>query len=241
MNELTELSRNCSSILKKDIQLPKKLRDPESCNISCDFGEKGTFRALCDLGSGVSLMPRKLAEQMNLVTKMKYTLVKLLLADRSVIKPQGVIEDVCVRVRGLILLCDFIVIEVDVDEEVPLILGRPFLATGDAWFGVKNKLVVFQVNGEKVILNMDKVMRQPAEPMQVQQVDLIEQCASEMFNAWVQKQDSIESDVNMELDPEYSDTLMECMAIDSWKDVVGNSHDESAIEESEESSVEKKS
>ena len=50
-------------------------------------------------------------------------------------------------------------IEVDVDEEVSLILGRPFLATGDAWFGVKDKVVVFQVNGERVILNMDKVIK----------------------------------------------------------------------------------
>ena len=53
------------------------------------------------------------------------------------------IEDVCVEVGGLILPCDFIVIEVDIDEKVPLILGRPFLATGDAWFGVKDKVVVF--------------------------------------------------------------------------------------------------
>ena len=105
---------------------------------------------------------------MNLVAKMKYTPVKLLLADCSVIKPQGVIEDVCIGVGGLILPCDFVVIKVDVDEKVPLILGKPFLATGDAWFGVKDKVIVFQVNGEKVILNMDKVMKQPAELMQVQ-------------------------------------------------------------------------
>ena len=88
VKEITELSAICSSILKKDTQLPKKLKDPGSCNIPCDFGERGTFRALCDLGSGVSLMPRKLAEQMNLVAEMKYTPVKLLLADRSVIKLQ---------------------------------------------------------------------------------------------------------------------------------------------------------
>ena len=59
-------------------------------------------------------------------------------------------------------------IEVDVEEEVPLILRRPFLATGDTWISVKDKVVVFQVNGERVILNMDKVMKQPAEPIQVQ-------------------------------------------------------------------------
>ena len=78
-------------------------------------------------------------------------------------------------------------IEVDVDEKVPLILGRPFLATGDAWIGVKDKVIVFQVNGERVILNMDKVIKQPAEPIQVQQVNFIEQYIFEIFETLVQK------------------------------------------------------
>ena len=84
---------------------------------------------------------------------------------------------------------------------------------------------------------MDKVMKQPAEPMQVQQVDLIEQCASKIFKAWVQKQDSIKGDADIESDPEYGDTLVECMVIDS-RNVVENSREESEIEESEEPSVE---
>ena len=92
-------------------------------------------------------------------------------------------------------------IEVDVDEEVPLILGRPFLSIGDAWIGVKDKVVVFQVNRERVILNMDKVMKQPAEPMQVQQVDFFEQYISEIFETLVQKQDSIEGDAKNEIRP----------------------------------------
>ena len=52
-----------------------------------------------------------------------------------------------------------------------------------------------------------------------------------MFKVWVQKQNSIESDEDIELDPEYGDTLVECMAIDSWKDVVEKSHKESSVEE----------
>ena len=38
-DELVELSAKCSSIIKKNIVLPKKLKDPESCTIPYSFGE----------------------------------------------------------------------------------------------------------------------------------------------------------------------------------------------------------
>ena len=149
-NDLVTISVRCSSLLKKDIQLSRKLKDPGSCDILCTFRDKGTFKALCDLGSRVSLMPKKIAKKLNIASEIKYTPVKLLLADRSMVKPQGVIENVCVDIREVILPCDFFIIDIEVDDKVPLILGRPFFTTGDAWIGVKDKIVVFQVNGEPV-------------------------------------------------------------------------------------------
>ena len=76
--------------------------------------------------------------------------------------------------------------DVEIDKATPLIIGRPFLATGDAWIGVKDKIVVLQVNGEKLVLNVDKAMQYPAEPVQVHQVDQIEQCVQEVMEALVQ-------------------------------------------------------
>ena len=72
----------------------------------------------------------------------------LQLADRSLVKTTSVIEDICVGVSKFILPADFIILDIEEDKEVPLILERPFMATGDAWLGVKDKVVVFQVNGE---------------------------------------------------------------------------------------------
>ncbi|RVW13696.1 hypothetical protein CK203_087177 [Vitis vinifera] len=59
--------------------------------------------------------------------------ITLSLADRSVKIPRGVIEDVLVQVDNFYYLVDFIVLDTDptVKEAnlVPIILGRPFLAT----------------------------------------------------------------------------------------------------------------
>lgn len=45
------------------------------------------------------------------------------LANRSIKKPRGVIEDVLVRVDKLIIRVDFVILDVDDDVEVPMILG----------------------------------------------------------------------------------------------------------------------
>lgn len=64
------------------------------------------------------------------------TIVSLQLADRSIAHPEGKIEDVLVKVDKFIFLVDFIVLDFEAGLEVPIILGRPFLATGQALIDV---------------------------------------------------------------------------------------------------------
>ena len=59
------------------------------------------------------------------------------MADRSLKYPRGVIEDVLVKVDKFIFPTDSIVLDMDEDNEIPIILGRPFLATGKAMIDVK--------------------------------------------------------------------------------------------------------
>jgi len=44
----------------------------------------------------------------------------------------GIICDVLVKVDTFIFQADFVILDCEVDFEVPIILGRPFLATGQA-------------------------------------------------------------------------------------------------------------
>ena len=51
-------------------------------------------------------------------------------AARSHAYPEGKIEDVPVKVDKFFFLVDFIVLDFEANKKVPIILGRPFLATG---------------------------------------------------------------------------------------------------------------
>ena len=65
------------------------------------------------------------------------TMVSLVMADRSIKHPRGIVEDVLVKVGGLIFPVDFIFLDMEEDKDILVILGRPFLATGGAIIDVK--------------------------------------------------------------------------------------------------------
>lgn len=48
-------------------------------------------------------------------------------ADPSVKRPYGIVEDVLVKIDKFVFPIDFVILEMPEDEEIPLILGRPFL------------------------------------------------------------------------------------------------------------------
>ena len=67
----------------------------------------------------------------------KSTTISLKPADRSYQHPQGVVENVIVKVGTFILPADFVILDMEEDDTVPIILGRPFLATGKAQINVQ--------------------------------------------------------------------------------------------------------
>ncbi|XP_009789701.1 uncharacterized protein [Nicotiana sylvestris] len=75
------------------------------------------------------------------------------LVDRSLVMPEGIIEDVLVRVGKFILPIDFIVIDYETDEEVPIIMGRPFLATGGALIDLREGKLKMRVGDEEITFN----------------------------------------------------------------------------------------
>ncbi|XP_062100421.1 uncharacterized protein LOC133806320 [Humulus lupulus] len=77
----------------------------------------------------INLMPMSVFKQLG-IREVRHTIVNLELADRSLAHPDGKIEDVLVRVDKFIFPADFIVLDYEMDREVPISLGRPFLATG---------------------------------------------------------------------------------------------------------------
>ena len=80
-------------------------------------------------------MPTSVFNKLNLGT-VKPTKMSLQMADRTFTYPRGIIEDVLVKVDKFIFSVDFVVLDMEEDKDVPLILGRPFLATGQALIDV---------------------------------------------------------------------------------------------------------
>jgi len=76
-------------------------------------------------------MPKVVFDQLNF-TQLKPTTMTLQLADSSVRHPTGIAEDVPVQIRGLFVPVDFVVLDMELTKESPLILGRPFLSTARA-------------------------------------------------------------------------------------------------------------
>ncbi|KAF7814830.1 uncharacterized protein G2W53_028799 [Senna tora] len=95
-------------------------------------------------------------------------------ADRSIAYPRGVIEDVLVKVDKFIFPADFIVLDYEEDREVPIILGRPFLATGRTIIDVQKGELKMRVQDEEVTFNVFKAMKLPDEPEECFKVNVIE-------------------------------------------------------------------
>ncbi|XP_070005466.1 uncharacterized protein [Nicotiana sylvestris] len=87
--------------------------------------------------------------------------MRLQIADRTMKRSLGILDDVLVRVDKFILPVNFVILNCEVDYEVPIILGRPFLATRKVLVDVEVRELTFWVGDEKVVFHMCKSMKQP--------------------------------------------------------------------------------
>ena len=129
------------------------MEDPGSFTIECTIGDYFVENALCDLGASINLMPLSFYNKMK-IGQMKPTSITLQMADISVSRPVGVVEDILVRVNEFVFPADFVILDMEEDKKVPLILGRPFLATGKALIDVDNGELTFRFNGESVTFSI---------------------------------------------------------------------------------------
>ena len=173
--ETVNLTEECSAILQR--KLPQKLKDPGSFTIPCTIGNAIFERALCDLGASINLMPLSIFKRLGL-GESRPTTVTLQLADRSLKHPRGVIEDVLVKVDKFIFPADFIVLDMEEDKEIPIILGRPFLATGRAMIDVQRGELKLRVQEDEVKFNVFEAVRHPAESDTCFMVEIVEAIVS---------------------------------------------------------------
>ncbi|GJZ93118.1 reverse transcriptase domain-containing protein [Tanacetum coccineum] len=157
------LNENYSAMLLK--KLPEKLGDPGKFLIPCDFPGMDVCHALADLGACINLMLLSIWKKLSL-PELTPTRMTLELADRSITRPKGVVEDVFVKVGKFHFPTDFVVVDFEADPRVPLILGRsflilgrPFLRTAHALVDVHDKKLTLRVGDEELIFNVESASK----------------------------------------------------------------------------------
>ena len=88
------------------------------------------------------------------------------------------IEDVLVKVDKFIFPTDFIVLDMEEDKEIPIILGRPFLATGKAMIVVQRGELKLRVQDNEVKFNVFVASRHLVESDACFMIETIEAIVS---------------------------------------------------------------
>ena len=176
------LTEHVSAIIQS--KYPVKYKDPGSPTIPVNIGGDCIDKALLDLGAGVNLMPYSVYQQLGL-GELKPTTITLSLADRSVKIPKGIVEDVLVKIDKFYYPVDFVVLDTEPSSSepnhVPIILGRPFLATANAIINCRNGIMQLTFGDMTLELNIFHLKDNPklleTENHSTYEVVSIDQCA----------------------------------------------------------------
>ncbi|XP_059292050.1 uncharacterized protein LOC132045471 [Lycium ferocissimum] len=144
-HEIMNLTHRVSSIITSTIIQSKG--DLGAFTIPCYIGLHAFARALCDNRASINLMPLAIFKQSGLGMP-RPTSMQLQMADRSMKKPIGVIDDVLVQLGKFMLPVDFVILDCKVDKDIRIILGRPFLAMGRALMDSEKNKIKLRVNDE---------------------------------------------------------------------------------------------
>ncbi|XP_015947337.1 uncharacterized protein LOC107472328 [Arachis duranensis] len=184
--ETVLLTEECSAVIQRGI--PPKLKDPGGFVVSCTIGKTILNKALCDLGASINLMPLSMMRKLD-IEELKPTRMSLVMADRSIKTPNGIVENLLVKVGEFIFPADFVILDTEEEGSDSIILGRPFLHTARAIIDVEKGEMIFRVHNEQMIINVFKSMQNIPEQEDYVKVDMIESLVEEMLEENSQEQE----------------------------------------------------
>ena len=106
-------------------KMPKKLKDHRSFTLPIQIGKSDVVNAFSDLGVSINLMNLLIFNTLGL-GKLRPSLVMLQMTNRTRVIPEGIIEDVLIKVGKFIIPADFIILDYDANYRVPIILDVYF-------------------------------------------------------------------------------------------------------------------
>ncbi|XP_070022458.1 uncharacterized protein [Nicotiana sylvestris] len=204
--ETIKMTHQVSAIVHS---MAPKLEDPGAFMIPFTIRSVEFVKDLCDLGASISLMTYSVFKTLG-IGKPRPTSLRLQMVNRTMKRPLGVIEDVLVRVDKLILPANFVILDCEVDYEVLIILGRPFLAMGKAKVDVETGELTFRVGDEKVVFHVCKSMRQPNSKEVCSFLEMVTDVIVDETSVVINFDDTLEA-VLVNFDDDEMDGFMECV------------------------------
>ncbi|XP_074321649.1 uncharacterized protein LOC141658644 [Silene latifolia] len=153
--------------------IPPKLKDPGSFSIPCHIGHLAISKALCDSGASVNVMPYSICKKLNM-GQLNITNMTLQMADRSLQRPLGVLEDVPVRIGKYFIPVDFVILDMAEDVHIPNILGRPFLHTAGAIIDLGRGRLTLALGDDRITFDLEKSLKQPMIEETCNRIDIID-------------------------------------------------------------------
>ncbi|XP_052624790.1 uncharacterized protein LOC128132308 [Lactuca sativa] len=164
--------------------MPPKCNDPNVFTMACKLGNLYVPRAMLDLGASINFLSYSIFKSIGVGTLSK-TGVIIQLADRSLVHPKGVLEDVLVQVDEFVFPTDFYVLDMG-DDDSPssssIILGRPFLKTSKTKIDVYNGTLTMEFDGEVINFNVHEAKKVPSDVQSVNLVNLIQPSTKKGLN-----------------------------------------------------------
>ncbi|GJU52547.1 DNA-directed DNA polymerase [Tanacetum coccineum] len=87
---------------------------------------------------------------------LSHTRMTIELADRTIKQPKCIAANVLVRIGKFVFLINFVILDIPEDNDVPLILGQPFLSTAHVKIDVYKRKVTLRVGEQKLVFKSVK-------------------------------------------------------------------------------------
>ncbi|XP_042056370.1 uncharacterized protein LOC121800948 [Salvia splendens] len=202
------------SVVIKHSDLPSKKTDPRMFTLLISIGDILVEHAMCDLGASINVLSYAIYKKLG-----EANLVDVRLANKFCIHPEGILEDVIVKVNNFLYPADFFVIKMTepaAKESSRVLPGRLFMSTASTIIDVRNGTISLDFNGEQFTFNIDdegvvyltlteEAMKRPADSENMYSMDVTEPLVQEYLEEEFLQRQFTNSAADEEVEKEITD------------------------------------
>ena len=177
-NEKVNMGRNVFALIEKSVvAIPEKCKDSGIFNIPCIIGSNQFENAMLDSRASINVMPLSVFTYLSL-GPLKPTGIVIQLANRSIVQPAGLLEDVLIQVNKLVFPTNFYIFDMGGEEShssaTTIILGRSFLKTARTKIDVHAGTLTMEFGDTLMQFNILDAMKHPIEYHFMYHLDILD-------------------------------------------------------------------